>query len=254
LLRKDLDFVIAECRKIADPNVEIAMTTNGALLQGKIDKFVRAGLSRVNISLHTLDQARYEMITGTGLAVNKVKNVIEEACKSGLIVKTNSVIIRGCNDIDLKDIMDFSFSCGALPRFLELGLYGPVSNWFKSENVMMRDELIKRIEKIYGPITQDNTVRGNGPTKYYFTSDGKVLGIVDHQSNKLCIGCDRFRLSSNGKIRVCNFEAMDLKQFIASDEHLENAIDLLGNQLASRGMDYINKRIHKIDYNFRWNR
>lgn len=253
LLRKSLVDVIRECRKFISSDVEIAMTTNGLLLHGRAFELAKAGLSRVNISLHTLNQERYSKITGTNCSINVIKEAIAESRKSGLSVKTNSVLIRNFNDIDIADVMNYCFKLDVIPRFLELGLYGPVSNWFSCEDTIMRDEIIKKIEMIFGPVKQDLEYRGNGPTKYYRTHDGQVFGIVDHQSNKLCVGCDRFRLSSNGKIRVCNFDFIDLRNSLNSDNDLRVAIQSLKEPLVIRGDNYIGKRVHKIDYNFRWN-
>lgn len=253
LLRKNIVNIIRECKEIVSSDVEIVMTTNGLLLGDKVEELTNAGLSRVNISLHTLNQARYSKITGTSCDIDVIKNAIAKSRKAGLQVKTNSVLIRNLNDVDIFDVMNYCFDLDVIPRFLELGLYGPVANWFSPKDTIMRDEIIEIIEQKYGTVKSDLRYRGNGPTKYYRTSDGKVFGIVDHQSNKLCVGCDRFRLSSNGKIRVCNFDYVDLRGALGSEEELKNMIHNLKEPLMVRGCDYIGKRVHKIDYNFRWN-
>ena len=253
LLRKSIVNVIHQCRQMISPDVEIALTTNGLLLHNKIYDLTNAGLNRVNISLQTLNQERYSKITGTKCNINLIKNAIIDSKNAGLLVKTNSVLIRNFNDIDIPDIMNFCFKLDVIPRFLELGLYGPVVNWFSHEDTIMRDEIIERIKTVFGSIERDLKYRGNGPTKYYRTSNDKVFGIIDHQSNKLCVGCDRFRLSSNGKLRFCNFNFVDLCKSLYSDEELRLVIQNFKNQIVNRGCDYIGKRTHKIDYNFRWN-
>ena len=90
-------------------------------------------------------------------------------------------------------------------------------------------------------------------SKYYKNEKGNVFGILDNQSDKMCRGCDRFRMSANGFIKVCNFLPIDLKPYIEKEEDLEKELLKLGEYLDSRGKDYIGKRLHKNDYNFRWN-
>ena len=97
------------------------------------------------------------------------------------------------------------------------------------------------MEKNFGKFERDMTYRGNGPSKYYKNDKGQVFGILDNQSDKMCRGCDRFRMSANGYIKVCNFKPNDLTPYIESDESLKEQLLILGDYLHSRGNDYLEK-------------
>lgn len=253
LLRGTLPKIIKECRKLAGDDLDIAITTNASLLKKYLDDLLDAGLNRANISLHSIDKDKYKDFTGTSVDVDFILDTIREAKRKGLKIKINSVVIRNFNDDDITKMADFCFSEGIIPRFLELGIYGPVAQWFSKEDQFTHKEILEVLEKKYGHFERDFTYRGNGPSKYYVNSKGNVFGILDNQSDKLCRGCDRFRMSANGYIKVCNFAPIDLRPFIESDDALTSQLLKLGEYLDSRGKDYIGKRIHNNDYNFRWN-
>lgn len=254
LMRKDIADLVARCRDIAGPTLDIALTSNAAIMHKRIDDLVDAGLSRTNISLHTLDPLQYKEFTGTNVDVDKVKENILEAREKGLKVKLNMVAIRDFNDHAIPDSIRYAFDEGLVLRFLELGLYGPVKKWFSKDNFIPHQEILSIVDKEFGPFERDFTYRGNGPTKYYKNEQGQVFGILDNQSDKYCCGCDRFRMTANGMIKVCNFPNIkDLRKIVDSPEELEHAFIELGDVLNSRGNDYIGKRFHVCDYDFRWN-
>ncbi len=254
LLRKDIVDLVKGCQKITGGEIEMAMTTNAKLLSDKIEALADAGLTRLNISLHSLNPEKYQKLTNTkGDSVESVKEAISKAISLGLKVKVNSIVIRGITDMDMEDIVSYCWEVGAIPRFLELGLYGPVSEWFTKEEQVPHDEILEIMQKLYGPFKRDTTRRGNGPTKYYINDKGQLFGIVHNQSSNLCVGCDRFRVSSTGLLKACDFPPIDLKKFIHSEDLLESEILKLRDLLKTKGKDYIGKKTRKMDYNFRWN-
>lgn len=253
LLRDGLSYIIAECKKFLDDTIEIAITTNGALLENKIEDLVTAGLNRMNISLHTLNQELFEIITNTKVSVSKIKDSISLAKKYGLGIKVNSIVIKGFNDNNIEEIASYCFDLGIIPRFLELGLYGPVSQWFSEKNFISHDEILEIMQKKFGPFKPDDICRGNGPSKYYINEKNNVFGIVNNQSNKLCVGCDRIRVSSDGMIRFCTFQPIDVRPYLKHPTSLTEGISSLENLMVNRGENYVGKRLHDIDYYFRWN-
>lgn len=254
LLRKDIVDLVKGCQKITGGEIEMAMTTNAKLLSDKIEALADAGLTRLNISLHSLNPEKYQMLTNTkGDAVESVKEAISKARALGLRIKVNSIVIRGVTDMDMGDIASYCFKEGVIPRFLELGLYGPVSEWFTKDQQVPHDEILENMNKLFGFFKLDTTRRGNGPTKYYVNDKGQLFGIVHNQSSNLCVGCDRFRLSSTGLIKACDFPPIDLKEFIHSRDLLESEILKMRDILKTKGKDYIGKKTRKMDYNFRWN-
>lgn len=253
LTRKNLPEIVAQCRSIGGENLDIAMTTNAALLGARLDEIIAAGLNRANISLHALHDDKYRSFVGRDVEVKNVLRTIDTALKKGLSIKVNSVVIRNFNDMDVVEMAKYCFDRNIIPRFLELGIYGPVAQWFSEKDQVAHNEIFEKIDEVFGPFERDYTHRGNGPSKYYRNSQGYVFGILDNQSDTLCRGCDRFRMSANGYIKVCNFEPIDLRKHLENSDDLRKQLLLLGNVLDSRGNDYIGKRLHRNDYNFRWN-
>lgn len=253
LMRRSLPEVIKKCRQIAGEDLDIAMTTNASLLRENIDKLLEAGLNRANISLHSIDSEKYKKFTGRNVEVDYILDTICEAKSKGLKIKINSVVIRNFNHMDIVKMAKFCFEENIIPRFLELGIYGPVAQWYSQEDQFTHQEILEIMEKEFGHFERDFSYRGNGPSKYYKNEKGYVFGILDNQSDKMCRGCDRFRMSANGYIKVCNFLPIDLRPYINSEEDLKRELLKLGEYLDSRGKDYIGKRLHRNDYNFRWN-
>lgn len=253
LTRGTLPAVIAQCRVIGGEKLDIAMTTNASLLGNKLDEIVSSGLNRANISIHALNREKYQSFVGKKVEVGDVLRTVDRALDKGLAIKINSVVIRNFNDMDVVEMARYCFERGIIPRFLELGIYGPVAQWYSEKDQVSHDEIFETIDAVFGPFERDYTHRGNGPSKYYKNSQGKVFGILDNQSDTLCRGCDRFRMSANGFIKVCNFEPIDLRKHISDTDALREQLLILGNVLSSRGTDYIGKRMHRNDYNFRWN-
>ena len=253
LMRKTLPDVIHQCRLIAGEDLDIAMTTNASLLERNLDKLVEAGLNRANISFHSIDDKKYKEFTGSKVNVTDIMNTIRKAKNAGLKIKINSVVIRGFNDMDIVKMADFCFRGRIIPRFLELGIYGPVSQWYSAKDQVPHEEILKTLQDNFGQFERDYTHRGNGPSKYYKNKEGNIFGILDNQSDTLCRGCDRFRMSANGYIKVCNFKPIDLRPHINSEKEIKEQLLNLGDLLHSRGKDYIGKRLHRNDYNFRWN-
>jgi len=253
LMRKGLPELIRQCRIIAGNDLDIAMTTNASLLDKNLEALVGAGLTRANISLHSIDDKKYKEFTGSNVNVSDIMETICNAKKAGLGIKINSVVIKNFNDMDITKLAEFCFSKAIIPRFLELGIYGPVAQWYSAKDQVSHQEILDIMQKRFGEFKRDYTHRGNGPSKYYINKDGHIFGILDNQSDMLCRGCDRFRLSANGFIKVCNFKPIDLRPYINSEEKMREQLMILGEFLHSRGTDYIGKRLHRNDYNFRWN-
>ena len=253
LMRGSLSSVIAECRRLAGTDLDIVITTNASMLKDKLSGLLRSGLTRANVSLHSINPYKYQKFTGSSTPLEVVLEGIDMAKASGIGIKVNSVVIRKFNDMDIEAMAEYCFRRNIIPRFLELGIYGPVAKWFTGADQVPHSEILERMQYAYGPFERDFTYRGNGPSKYYKNATGNVFGILDNQSDTLCRGCDRFRMSANGYIKVCNYAPIDLRPYINDKERLREQLLCLVNVLNSRGKDYIGKRQHHNDYYFRWN-
>ncbi len=215
LARKGVvDFIrkLREIKKLED----ISLTTNGFFLSEYAKKLKDAGLNRVNISLDSLQEEKYNRITRGG-SLEKALKGINSALKAGLLpVKINTVLIRGINDDEVEDFVRLTLRRPLNIRFIELMPSGEkVIGNYKDKFISVL-EVKESLEKKYSfdPI---NTGSGNGPAKYYQIKGGQgTIGFITALSQHFCETCNRIRLTSEGKLRPCLFsnKEVDIKQAI----------------------------------------
>ena len=215
LVRKGIAELIAELSKI-DGIESIAMTTNGVLLPRMAKELKQAGLSRVNISLDTLDPEQFRQITRCG-TLDQTLNGIKAALEGGFDpVKVNAVTVRSLNQ-DFLGFAKLSIDQPLHVRFIE---YMPVgessgadgSGWGK-QDVIPSDELLETINEQalaagLGALVPaaKHKPSGWGPARYYeFEGAQGMLGFISPLSRHFCSECNRLRLSADGKIRPCLF-------------------------------------------------
>jgi cyclic pyranopterin phosphate synthase len=181
---------------------EIALTTNGQILARSMEALRAAGLSRVNISVDSLDPERYRRLTGGDLA--RTLEGVEAADRSGLRpLKINSVVIRGHNDQDVEDLALWALERGYEMRFLELMAIGCVQNYHAEMLVPtreVRERLMQRfrMEPLEGE-------PGAPARTWSIEADGKrgVVGFISPETEPFCLGCRRLRLTAKGKFLGC---------------------------------------------------
>jgi cyclic pyranopterin phosphate synthase len=181
---------------------EIAMTTNALRLEQLAEPLARVGLKRVNISVDTLDAERFNKITRLG-KIEHVWSGILAAERAGLgPIKLNAVIVRGMNEDDIVDLARLTLDHAWDMRFIEVMPLGSIAD-FQIESVMPVAEMKSRIESAFGklePIDWD----GHNPARPYRLQDGRgTIGFISSVSEPFCAGCDRMRLSADGKLRLC---------------------------------------------------
>jgi len=178
---------------------EITMTTNGVSFAEKAKILKENGLSRVNISLDTLDRKQYKKITGKD-KLDKVMESINKAKELDLNpVKVNTVLIKGYNDDQLKDFINFMDQQDIVLRFIE---YMPIGNGKNNDNHISLKEIKNKLEEEYTLKPVD--VKGNGPAHYFKIAGlaGK-LGFISPFTHNICDNCNRLRLTSEGNLRSC---------------------------------------------------
>lgn len=181
---------------------EIAMTTNGMRLAPIAEPLARAGLKRVNISIDTLDAERFARVTRFG-KLEWVWRGILAAERAGLTpIKLNAVIVRGYNEEDLVDLARLTLDRDWHMRFIEVMPLGSIAK-FQIESVVTAEEMKQRIEAALGPLEPlpwDN----HNPARPYRLRGGKgTIGFISSVSAPFCEGCDRVRLTSDGRLRLC---------------------------------------------------
>lgn len=199
LIRKDIDKFVHELKhNIGFDSVTI--TTNGILLNNYIDSFLESGIDGINISLDSLKPEVYEKITRGG-DFNKVMGAIDELIARGYKkTKLNVVAIKGVNDDEILDFVEFANTHLVAIRFIELMPISEATN-FKG---VKREEILEKIESKYGKKSLIGEKLGNGPAEYYtFENFNGKVGFIDAVGNSFCENCNRVRIDSNGKLRLC---------------------------------------------------
>lgn len=202
LIRKDLEQIIKNTRKI--PSIKtINITSNGSLLENRIPTLINEGLNSINISIDATDKNLYKKITGGG-NVDKVLKAIEEASNSKLKVKLNAVLLKDYWKTQIQQLSTLAKTFDIPLRFIELMPIGIAS----SIEGISSDQVIPYLKDKYGE-TQESEIKGNGPAKY-LKINGTDYGFIDALSHNFCSSCNRIRLLSDGKIKLCLYQAPNL--------------------------------------------
>lgn len=217
LVRKDLIDIVRETNRLKGIE-DICITTNGMLLLDKIYDLKENGLSRVNISLDTLNKEKYKQITRGG-DIDAVLKSIYKCLELGIKVKLNVVIIKGLNDDEILDLMNITRDKNIDVRFIELMPIGEGNNF----NGISNEEIIKLLKGSEYDILEHQ--RKDGPASYIRLKDGKgKIGFISALSNCFCEKCNRIRVTSDGMLKGClNWKAgvnlkNELQKGISDDE------------------------------------
>ena len=208
---------------------DLSMTTNGILLAPAAQPLRSAGLTRLNISLDSLNPDKYTMITRGG-DINQIIAGIKSAQEAGFSpIKINVVVIRGINDDEITSFAKLSMEKNLQVRFIEYMPVGMENGWEK-ERFVSSDEIRQRIKTI-GPLLELPSDNGSGPAQMY-TIEGAQgrLGFISALSDHFCATCNRLRLTPDGKLRTCLFSdaEVDLKTKLrqgCSDDALADIIN-----------------------------
>ena len=219
---------------------DLAMTTNAMLLPEHAQELRAAGLDRLTVSLDTLRADRYEALTRRdGLA--RCLAGIDAAIAAGFPApKLNTVVMRGINDDEILDILDFARERGIEARFIEYMDVGGATQW-EAEKVVSQAEILARITQYYGPL-QVVEGRGAAPAARWELPHGQRLGIIASTTQPFCASCDRARLVADGRLFLCLYgrEGLDLRTPLragASDEELEQLIRSCWSRRDERGAE-----------------
>ena len=233
LLRPHLETIIAGAAALRGPagRPELALTTNALGLDKRIDALAAAGLDRVNISLDSLDPARYARLARRD-RLGDVLASIEAVDRVGLSpLKINSVIMRGENERDIVALAEFALSRGYELRFIEQMPLGPRGEWDRAQMVTASEILETLGERFM--LTALDEPRGAAPAELWSVAPeqgrpGGRIGVIASVTNPFCGSCDRTRITSDGQVRTCLFSQRetDLRAILrggGSDDDLVDA-------------------------------
>ncbi len=206
---------------------DLSITTNAHLLADRCNRLVAAGLNRINISLDSLDPAKFEKITRTK-SFSKVLAGIDAAQASPLRpVKVNAVLVRGINDDEVEAFAEFAHDRDLIMRFIEYMPLDADRHW-KRDLVVTAAEIHRRISARW-PLVQISHERSETARKYRFADGRGEIGLIAPVSQPFCGFCSRIRLTADGKLRTCLFskDDHDLKSLLrggASDQEIADEI------------------------------
>jgi len=202
LLRRDFVSFVEQIRALDRP-LDLCLTTNGILLPDLAGELLRAGVTRVNISLDTLDEAKYERITGSK-AHKKVLNGIEVALRLGFdSVKVNVVLIKGLNDDEIDSFVRMAEFRPLTVRFIEFMPAG-LADW-NIDRLMPSREILERFKRRYGDIEQVKADGGGPSLDYRFPGMVGKVGFISSVTEPSCEMCNRLRVTAEGRLRPCLF-------------------------------------------------
>jgi GTP 3',8-cyclase len=197
--------VVDIVREIAQtPGVDsLSMTTNGVLLGKLAQPLADAGLQRVNISIDTLDPAKFKRITRWG-KLDEVWNGILASEAAGMTpIKLNAVVVRGFNDDDVADLARLTVDHPWQMRYIEMMPFGDVAD-FAQKQVVTDAEIRDRIEAEFGPLELLDDGKLDGEARLYRIPGALgTIGLISSVTHPFCASCTRARLTADGVLRLC---------------------------------------------------
>jgi cyclic pyranopterin phosphate synthase len=209
--------------------LEIALTTNGALLARHAEALAEAGLDRVTVSLDSLDETTFQRMNDADFAVAEVLEGIEAAAAAGLgPVKINAVVQRGVNDDGVVELARHFKGSGHIVRFIEFMDVGTTNSWRPGE-VLSGAEIVERITKELPAEPIDPAYRGEVARRWRYADGNGEFGVITSVSQPFCGDCTRLRLSAEGTFYTCLFasngtDVRDAMRSGASDDTLRELI------------------------------
>ncbi len=203
LLRKGVEQIIAASAAL-QPRPRISMTTNGISLTRRAKALVAAGLDRINVSLDTLRQDRFKTITRRD-RLDDVLDGLAAAKAAGLSpVKVNAVLLRGVNEDEAADLLEYCLRNGYQLRFIEQMPLDPQHGWNRA-NMITAEEILSLLGSRFR-LTPSPSPRGGAPAEKWVVDGGPgEVGVIGSVTRPFCGDCERTRLTADGQMRNCLF-------------------------------------------------
>jgi GTP 3',8-cyclase len=219
---------------------DLALTTNGVLLREQAPALRAAGLHRVTVSLDTLRPERFTALTRRPNHAQVLEGIAALAPAGFTGTKLDTVVMRGVNDDELADLIEYGRTVPAEVRFIEYMDVGGATRW-SIDKVVSRAEMLKILERRYGriePVVEESTA----PADRYTLADGTVFGIIASTTEPFCASCDRSRLTADGVFYLCLYaqKGVDLRGPLrsgASPDELHALIAGAWGRRADRGAE-----------------
>lgn len=236
LVRRDLEVLIASLAEI--PGLDLTLTTNGSLLPHKAGALRDAGLTRVTVSLDSLDDETFRAMNDVDFPVSKVLDGIEAAAAAGLPVKVNMVVKRGVNEQEILPMARFFREQGHILRFIEYMDVGHSNGW-QLDDVVPAAEIVETISAELPLEPAEPNYRGEVARRWRYKDGSGEVGVIASVTQPFCGDCTRARLSAEGRLYTCLFgmRGHDLRAVVrggVSDDELAAEVGRVWTRRADR--------------------
>ena len=237
LLRRNVERLVEMLAAIGD--IDLTLTTNGALLAKKARSLRDAGLKRVTVSLDSLDDATFRAMNDVDFPVARVLEGIDAAAAAGLApVKINMVVKRGANDASIVPMARHFKGSGHIVRFIEYMDVGATNGW-RMDDVVPAAEIVRAIDAELPLASADPNYTGEVAERWRYRDGGGEIGVIASVTQAFCRDCTRARLSTDGRLYTCLFAnaGHDLRGLLrggAGDDALGRAIAAVWRQRGDR--------------------
>lgn len=234
LLRRRIERLVEMLRAISD-DLDLTLTTNGSLLGRKAHDLKAAGLSRVTVSLDSLDDATFRAMNDVDFPVASVLEGIDAAAAAGLVpLKVNMVVKRGANEDSIVPLARHFRGSGHVVRFIEYMDVGATNGW-RMDDVVSAREIVARIATTMPLVPVDPHYRGEVAERWRYVDGSGEIGVIASVTQAFCRDCTRARLSTEGRLFTCLFanEGFDLRDLVrtgSDDETLRRVVAAIWRQ------------------------
>ncbi|EPY7709580.1 GTP 3',8-cyclase MoaA [Bacillus pacificus] len=243
LLRRGLPQLIERLNKI-DGVEDIGLTTNGSLLKKFAPDLYKAGLSRVTVSLDSLEEERFFYLNGNRSKVQRVLEGIQAAAEVGMKIKINMVVQKGKNEQDILQMAQYFKENKHIIRFIEYMDVGNYNGWDLKE-VVSKQEIVDTIHQVMPLERIEANYVGEVATRYRYIGSDEEIGIISSVTDSFCSSCTRARISAEGKLYTCLFASKgnDLKELLRSEYTDEEITDVVRDIWNNREDRYSDERL-----------
>jgi GTP 3',8-cyclase len=232
LLRRNLSSLVSMLS--SKPGLaDLALTTNGVLLDEQIDGLKSAGLRRITVSLDTLRRDRFVALARFD-ELTRVKEGIAAASQAFGELKLDAVIIKNVNDDELVDLIEYGRTVKGEVRFIEYMDVGGATHWSLA-GVLSRQEMLDRLSQHYGPI-EPIVEHSSAPADRFALADGTIFGIISSTTDPFCKSCDRSRLTADGMWYLCLYatRGIDLRGALRSGQSKDEIAGIISKGWLAR--------------------
>ncbi len=249
LLRKNLPELIERLNNIEGVE-DIGLTTNGSLLKKFAGDLYKAGLSRVTVSLDSLEEERFAYMNGNRGKVKTVLEGIQAASEAGMEIKINMVVQKGKNEQDILPMALYFKSKKHILRFIEYMDVGNFNGW-RLDEVISKQEILETIHKVMPLEPIEANYHGEVATRYRYVNSDQEIGIISSVTDSFCSSCTRARISAEGKLYTCLFASQghDLRELLRSGQTDKAIIDQIyaiwnirSDRYSDERLSYTNKK------------